>query len=117
MTESFELLRGRRRWLARFLPGLALPFLLSGCASHKPQMPFEARYHPSNIYSKGPMLDPDVKRVALLPMASQLPTETFLAGVESLQPLLQAELEKTKLFDVVVVTTEHSSDSSPQSRT
>ncbi len=106
MTESFELLRGRRRWLARFLPGLALPFLLSGCASHKPQMPFEARYHPSNIYSKGPMLDPDVKRVALLPMASQLPTETFLAGVESLQPLLQAELEKTKLFDVVVVTTE-----------
>jgi hypothetical protein len=106
MTESFDLLRGCRRWLARFLPGLALPFLLSGCAFHKPQMPFEARYRPSNIYSKGPMLDPDVKRVALLPMASQLPTETFQAGVESLQPLLQAELEKTKLFDVVVVTTE-----------
>lgn len=74
MTESFDLLRGCRRWLARFLPGLALPFLLSGCAFHKPQMPFEARYRPSNIYSKGPMLDPDVKRVALLPMASQLPT-------------------------------------------
>jgi hypothetical protein len=106
MTELFDLLRRRWRWLARFLPGLALPLLLSGCESGKPQLPFEARYQPSNIYSKGPMLDPDVKRVALLPMAPLLPTETFQAGVDSLQPLLRAELEKTKRFDVIVVTPE-----------
>jgi hypothetical protein len=106
MTELIELLRGRRRWLARFLPGLALPLLLSGCESNRPQMPLETRYQPQNIYRKGLVLDPTVKRVALLPMAPLLATETFQAGVDALQPLLQAELEKTERFEVIVVTQE-----------
>ncbi|MGA2176310.1 MAG: hypothetical protein ABSH38_15140 [Verrucomicrobiota bacterium] len=106
MTGLFELFRARRRWLARFLPGLALPLVLSGCQSRPARLPLEARYQPSNIYSKGPMLDPEVKRVALLPMAPLLPTETFQAGVDSLQPLLRAELEKAKRFEVIVVTPE-----------
>jgi hypothetical protein len=39
-------------------------------------------------------------------MAPLLSTETFQAGVDSLQPLLRAELEKSKRFEIVVVTPE-----------
>jgi hypothetical protein len=107
MTALFELMRGCRRWLARFWPGLSLPFLLSGCQIHPPvNLPFATLYQPSNIYSRGPLLDPDVKRVALLPMVPLLPTETFQAGVDSLQPLLRAELEKSKRFEVIVISQE-----------
>ena len=53
-----------------------------------------------------PVLDPEVKRVALLPMTALLPTETFQAGIDSLQPILRAELDKTKRFEVIVVTAE-----------
>ena len=106
MTELFELRRGCWRCLARFWPGLALPLFLSACETRPAHLPFEARYQPSNIYSKAPVLDPNVKRLALLPMAPLLPTETFQAGVESLQPLLRAELEKSKRFEVIVITPE-----------
>jgi hypothetical protein len=104
MTVLFDRTRACRRWLARFWPGLALSLLVSGCEYPPTHLPFEARYQPSNIYSKTPILDPEVKRVALLPMAPLLPTETFQAGVDSLQPLLRAELEKSKRFEVIVIT-------------
>jgi hypothetical protein len=106
MTESFEIMQVAWRRLARFWPGFAFLLLLSGCQTRRPHLPFEAHYQPSNIYSKAPVLDPEVKRVALLPMASLLPTETFQAGVDSLQPLLRAELEKSKRFEVIVITPE-----------
>src|SRR5579862_3491220 len=106
MTELFELGRRCRRTLARFWPGLAVPLLLAGCETRPAHLPFESHYQPSNIYTKSPTLDPSVKRVALLPMAPLLPTETFQAGVDSLQPLLRAELLKSKRFEVIVVTTE-----------
>ncbi|MGO8696731.1 MAG: hypothetical protein ACLQVY_03300 [Limisphaerales bacterium] len=106
MTDTSEMKRGSLGRLRRFWPGLAISLLLAGCETRPAHVPFEARYQPSNIFSKGPVLDPDVKRVALLPMAPLLSTETFQAGVDSLQPVLRAELEKSKRFEVIVITPE-----------
>jgi hypothetical protein len=106
MMEYFEHMRGVWRRLTRLGPRLVIPLLLAGCETRPIHLPYEAHYQPSNIFSKGPLLDPSVKRVALLPMAPLLATETFQAGVDSLQPLLRAELEKSKRFEVIVVTTQ-----------
>jgi hypothetical protein len=51
-------------------------------------------------------MDPEVKRVAILPMTTLQSTEAFQAGVDSLQPLLHAELEKAERFEMIVVTPE-----------
>ncbi len=104
MTEVLDVMRRRSVWLAWLLPGLVLPLLCSGCNSRPTHTPLDPFYKPSNIYLRGPTLDPAVKRLALLPMAPLLPTETFQAGVDSLQPVLRAELEKSKRFEVIVVT-------------
>jgi hypothetical protein len=106
MTELFDLLKGCRRGLAWLLPGLSLVGLLSGCEAPKVRNPLETRYKPTNVYKKGLAMDPEVKRVAILPMTTLQPSEAFLAGVDSLQPLLHAELEKAKRFEIIVVTPE-----------
>jgi hypothetical protein len=61
------------------------------------------RYHPTNIYIKSPTLDPFLRRVAVLPISPVTPTEALQAGVESYQSILQAELEKTKRFELIIV--------------
>ena len=106
MTEIFDALRERRRWLAWLWPGLGAACLLCACEMPKVHSPLEARYKPTNIYLKGPAMDPAVRRVAILPMTSLQPTEAFQAGVDSLQPLLHAELEKAKRFELIMVTPE-----------
>jgi hypothetical protein len=78
----------------------------AGCVSHST---FEVthvadiRYKPSNVYLKSKILDPQIKRVAVLPIATVSSTETLIAGVQLLQPLLGAELQKTKRFDLVII--------------
>ncbi len=84
----------------------ALPLLLAaGCASHSFDATHivDARYKPSNIYLKSKTLDPQLKRVAVLPITTVSSTETLAAGAQLLQPLLGAELEKTKRFDLVII--------------
>ncbi len=92
--------------MAWLMPSLALLCLSVGCDTPPLKMPVLAHYHPSNIYSKSPVLDPDVRRVAVLPMATLQRTETFQAGVDSLQPLLRAEMSKAKRFELILVTPE-----------
>jgi len=99
-------MRGFRRGWAWLAPGLGAALLLAGCDTPRIKLPPEARYKPSNVFSKGLSMDPEVKRVAILPMTTLQPTEAFQAGVDSLQPLLHAELEKAKRFEMIVVTPE-----------
>jgi hypothetical protein len=106
MTEFIECLPGGWRGLVRLLPGAVVALLLSGCEIPKIHTPLEARYKPSNIYSNSPNLNSEIKRVAILPMTALQPTEGFQAGVDSLQPLLGAELDKAKRFELIVVTPE-----------
>lgn len=85
------------------------PLLLAaGCASHSLNVTHVAdiRYKPSNVYLKSKFLAPDLKRVALLPITTVSSTETFIAGAQLLQPLVGAELEKVKRFELVIISPE-----------
>jgi hypothetical protein len=84
---------------------LAAAIALAGCDTFKPHLP-EVRYRPTNVYIKSKTLDPQIKRVAVLPLTTSLPTESLLAGVDLLQPLVRAELEKTKRFELLIVSAE-----------
>jgi len=106
MTEFTECWRVGWRGLVRLLPGAAAAWLLAGCDMPKIHTPLEARYKPSNIYSNSPILSFEIKRVAVLPMTVLQSTEAFQAGVDSLQPLLGTELDKTKRFELIAVTPE-----------
>jgi hypothetical protein len=61
------------------------------------------RYKPSNIYVKSPILDATIRRVAVLPVTPVTTSEALLAGVEAYQAILQAELEKTKRFELIIL--------------
>jgi hypothetical protein len=89
------------------LPLLCVLLLGSGCHV-LPPLPATVqdmgpRYKPTNIYRQSAMLSPQIKRVALLPLTT-LDSSTFSqAGVETLSPLVYAELEKCKRFEIVTV--------------
>jgi hypothetical protein len=113
MSIYFDLWRKSRRGLIRLLPCFGIVVLLAGCDTpdiSKIRLAPEVRYKPTNVYRKALVMDPEVKRVAILPMTTLQPTEAFQAGVDSLQPLLHAELEKAKRFELIVVTPEQLQD-------
>lgn len=53
----------------------------------------------------GPVLPESIRRVAVLPLASA-PDSTAESGRQTLDPILQAELSKSRLFERVQVTSE-----------
>jgi len=84
-------------------PWLFLLLALTSCRT-PPTMPrIGPRYHPTNIYVRNATLDPTLRRVAVLPISPVTHTEALQAGVESYQAILEAELEKTKRFELIVV--------------
>ena len=83
-------------------------FLLTGCNTVReslllppPEVP--TYYRPSNVYIYSLSLPASLRRVALLPLTTASAVASQEAGVEALEPVLQTELEKTKRFEVVVV--------------
>jgi hypothetical protein len=61
------------------------------------------RYHPSNVYRRTNALPPQIRRVAVLPIVTFGSTPFLKEGRDSLGPLLCAELEKCKRFEVIPV--------------
>jgi hypothetical protein len=106
MTALLDFWRVSWPKLARLWPCLGVVGLLCACDTPKIKLTKEARYKPSNVFCRGMAMDPDVKRVAILPMTALQPTEAFQKGVDSLQPLLHSELIKAKRFEMIVVTPE-----------
>jgi len=103
----FNLARVWRTLRFGVLAGLAAGFFGAGC--HLPLMPNEVRdlgprYHPSNFYRRADVLPPQIRRVAVLPLSTKTPTAFLVSGVETLEPVLYAELEKSKRFEVIQVT-------------
>ena len=91
-----------RRDRAIFLVFVTL-FVVAGCRTmHKLDIN-QVRYKPTNLYYKSKTLDPAIRRVAVLPIATTLPSQSLQAGIDMLQPLVYAELDKTKRFDLLIV--------------
>jgi hypothetical protein len=80
---------------------LAFCILLSGCAANMPcDLPIGASYHPANTFVLSSTLPPTIKRVAVLPLVSDDQCEDLTAGREALEPVLLAELAKTRRFEI-----------------
>ncbi len=83
--------------------------LLAGCASSESLSRIDLMkpaYHPDNVFEYTPVLPFDLKRVAVLPLACDERRSDLLDGCRSLDPVLQAELIKTKKFEVIPVSCE-----------
>jgi hypothetical protein len=90
---------------------LLAPLLLAGCASlHDPAHALEARHKPSNVYASASHLSPQIRRLAVLPLVAGPGGVYTECGVDSLQPVLRAELAKTRKFELVMVTPEELGD-------
>jgi hypothetical protein len=90
--------------------GLLAACLVTGCkTSISTSLPpaiqdFGPSYKPSNVFLRTKILPAEVKRVALLPLTITASTDLLESGVETLEPVIYAELEKTKRFEVIPVT-------------
>jgi len=90
--------------MLRLVPAL----LVAGCASHSFDVAHVAdiRYEPSNVYRRSKTLDPQIRRVAVLPITTVSSTEMFIAGAQLLQQFVADELQKSKRFDLAVLSPE-----------
>ncbi len=78
--------------------------LLAGCGTFGPtSVDLSLPYKPDNVYLADARLPSDLKRVAVLPMACDDRQTDLASGRETLQPVLIAELIKTKKFEVIEV--------------
>jgi len=91
--------------------GLGLAGFLSAGCHVLPPMPtaiqdMGPRYHPSNVYLRTNALPAQLRRVAVLPLVSVSSSGYLVTGVETLAPLIPAELEKCKRFEVIQVSSD-----------
>jgi hypothetical protein len=97
----------RRSRLIRGLLPIWLAVMAAGCKSLEISgYQLGPSYRPTNIYRRNDILPLEIKRVAVLPLSSPTPSALATAGIEALEPILYAELEKTKRFEVIPVSTE-----------
>lgn len=88
---------------------LMVAWLAAGCGTLvevPPELEPTVYYHPANVYVLSDSLPASLRRVAVLPVTTANGSPSQVAGVETLQPILQSELGKTKRFEVVVVSKE-----------
>jgi hypothetical protein len=102
------LLFGMRRIPCAQTAGLVVACLsLAGCAlTPNPITGLEPAYKPENVFLYAPTLSPEIKRVAVLPMACEDQRPDLADGCATLQSVLQTELLKTRKFEVVCVNPE-----------
>ena len=102
---------GGRNLPVRAVCALLAAMALGGCET-MPQIPGFSKvvetpeYRPTNIHRKSDVLPLEIKRVAILPISELTEDVSLGAGADALAPVLQAELEKTKRFEIVAVSPE-----------
>ncbi len=86
---------------------VAVALLLCGCACPQfgPQTLTKA-YHPQNVFVGRSTLPPNIRRVALLPMACDQTTPEMVSGRDALEPIVHIELAKTHRFELYPVSSE-----------
>ncbi len=92
-------------WLACMTAGASVVF--GGC-SHTSFLGHAttASYQPSNVYREEPALAPNIRRVAVLPLAVLTDEAGMEFGRDALWPVLLSELGRVRQFEVVSVTPE-----------
>ena len=103
--------RGRGRGRERNEPvrllftTLLLSLLLgTGCSVLQPaQRALGSAYHPHNVFAWSPTLPPNIRRVALLPLACDETSPEIAQGRCALEPILREELIKARQFEVTPI--------------
>jgi len=107
MPGEDALLRRRlccRGWISGLLVGC---WMLGGCALPTQHIGCSTPdYRPTNVFLYAPGLSPDLKRIAVLPLASEDQRPDLEEVCETLSPVVQAELVKTGKFEIVGVSHE-----------
>ena len=99
--------RRGRAWPLCRLAILWLVVVTAGCKSMQISgYQLGPSYRPTNVYRRNDALPLEIKRVAVLPLSATSSTPLLEAGIEALEPVLYAELEKTKRFEVIPVSPE-----------
>ena len=81
--------------------------ILAGCSSSPSvRRALAAPYHPVNATRLQPLLPDSIRRVALLPLPRSRTDANQATGVDSLEDVFLAELNKLKRFEVVAVSPE-----------
>lgn len=82
-------------------------WLLTSCSIDRPMdVVTGAAYTPSNVHRDAPKLPINLRRVAVLPLATSLDSSHETAARECLEPILLEELAKTGRFEIVKVSPE-----------
>jgi hypothetical protein len=80
---------------------------LAGCTTHPwSDTVMGSSYQPSNFSRAGARLPSQLRRIAVLPLVSRFSDFTSETGRDQLQPVLAAELAKTRAFELIIVTPE-----------
>jgi len=94
--------RWQKRWRAGWLAGLlAYCTVIVGCQSAPPDV--NRSHSAENVFVYPPKLSLDLRRVAVLPLATGNTVGDLPDGCATLTPVLWEQLIKTKKFEVVAV--------------
>lgn len=79
--------------------------LFAGCATIPAlrRAGVSSGYRPDNIFTLARVLPKDLRRVAVLPVSSSTQSADLADGREAVEPVLVAELIKTKRFEVIPI--------------
>jgi hypothetical protein len=95
----------KKRWRAGWLAGF---FALGGVLAASQAAPpyagiFRRDYRPDNVFAYPAKLSPDLRRLAVLPLAAETAGRDLPEGCVALTPVLMEQLIKTRKFEVVAV--------------
>ncbi len=105
MPALFRLIQRVARPLLRLGCLVALAGLLTACKTVRLTDPvIGPSYEPQNVYRTFDQLSAKLRRIAVLPMTSDLPQSESEIGLETLAPVVSEELGKTGRFELVPIT-------------
>jgi hypothetical protein len=96
------------RGLGRFLTfWIAVVMISPGCVmpQRAPRL-VATEYRPQNVFVWGSGLPPQIRRVALLPMACDREIPEMTDGRDTLEPIVRRELAKIRKFEIIPVGSE-----------
>jgi hypothetical protein len=86
---------------------MAILMTFTGCVlpQYSPHLLAPA-YRPDNVFLWGSRLPPQIRRVALLPMACDQDVPELVDGRDILEPIVQCELAKIRRFELIPLSSE-----------